>query len=86
MTELTQTPNAFAAVPTGMCGSPKKCAACPSDFLCYMKAKGENDIIASRESNAELDCDGDHPDAPDNHHEGCWFWFDSLPPVDDAYG
>ena len=47
---LTQTPNPDATVPTGMCGSPTKCEHCPSTFLCFMKAKAENDIINAREA------------------------------------
>lgn len=43
-------PNPDAQVPTGMCGSPKKCAECPSTFLCFMKAKAEKEIIDARYS------------------------------------
>lgn len=28
-----------------------------------------------------LDCDGDHPESPEEHHEGCWVYVDSLPPL-----
>lgn len=45
---LTEAPNPSAAVPTGMCGSRKKCAGCPSDFLCSTKARAERDLIAAR--------------------------------------
>lgn len=48
--ELSEEPNPNATVPTGMCGSPKKCSECPSDFLCYMKAKGEKELIKARAS------------------------------------
>ncbi len=27
--------------PSGMCGRKAKCGTCPSDFLCFMKAKAE---------------------------------------------
>jgi hypothetical protein len=46
--ELTETPNPNAERPTGMCGSTSKCDRCPSDFLCYMKARDERDIIRAR--------------------------------------
>lgn len=45
---LTEEPNRFAAVPTGMCGNRKKCEACPSTFLCYTKAMKERDLIEAR--------------------------------------
>ena len=51
-TILREDPDPDATRPTGMCGSPTKCERCPSTFLCYMKAKGEAEIIAAR---AELD-------------------------------
>lgn len=40
--------NPDATVPTGMCGSPKKCYYCPSDFLCTMKASDEMKLIKAR--------------------------------------
>lgn len=45
---MTLEPNVDATKPTGMCGEESKCSQCPSDFLCYMKAKAESEIIRSR--------------------------------------
>lgn len=50
---MTQQPymtdaNPDATEPTGMCGSPTKCATCPSVFLCTMKARDEQAIVARR--------------------------------------
>lgn len=47
---LTEEPNPLARKPTGMCGSPKKCAACPSDFLCSMRASAQAKLIREREA------------------------------------
>jgi hypothetical protein len=79
---LTKKANPFAAVPTGMCGSAKVCAECPSHFLCAMKAGDEQKIIRSRPDSVFLDCDGDHGERPDEHHEGCWVYINSLPPME----
>jgi hypothetical protein len=46
--ELREEPDQFTHTPTGMCGSSKKCEACPSDFLCAMKAGKEGEIIKQR--------------------------------------
>lgn len=40
--ELRPDPDPDAPWPSGMCGKQRKCDACPSDFLCFMKAKAEN--------------------------------------------
>jgi hypothetical protein len=48
-TLLREDPDPDATKPTGMCGSSKKCERCPSTFLCFMKAKGEAEIIAKRQ-------------------------------------
>lgn len=45
---LNQEPNPDAERPTGMCGYTSKCEHCPSDFLCFMKAKAEMAIIETR--------------------------------------
>jgi hypothetical protein len=45
---LTEKPNPFTHTPTGMCGSRVKCEACPSDFLCAMKASEEGKAIKER--------------------------------------
>ena len=34
--------------PSGMCGKKAKCEACPSDFLCFMKAKAEHEAVEGR--------------------------------------
>ena len=55
MAALTEGPNMEATVPTGMCGSPKKCRDCPSDFLCFLKAKKEQEVINARREGREPD-------------------------------
>ena len=42
-----------ATEPTGMCGSPTKCKQCPSDYLCWQKAKDEAELIARRKASPE---------------------------------
>lgn len=46
--ELREAPDLSAPWPSGMCGKKRKCDSCPSDFLCFMKAKAENEDIGSR--------------------------------------
>lgn len=45
---FTEIPNPDAVRPTGMCGEESKCAKCPSTFICWMKAKAEQEIIRNR--------------------------------------
>lgn len=54
-TTLTEEPDLFSEKPTGMCGSPKVCARCPSHFLCSIKAGDEmKRIKAQREAHAAV--------------------------------
>ncbi len=59
--------NVKASSPTGECGSPTKCHGCPSDFLCFMKAKEESELIARKK-------DGYCPSREDETH--CEHWWD----------
>lgn len=38
-------PDPDATYPSGMCGEPKVCDHCPSNFLCWVKAKEELKMI-----------------------------------------
>lgn len=46
--ELRQDADPNATFPSGMCGSPKKCDRCPSDYLCWQKASDEYRLIHGR--------------------------------------
>ena len=45
--EYRQEPQPDATFPSGMCGWRDVCENCPSNFLCYTKAKAEKAAIAA---------------------------------------
>lgn len=63
--------NVKSLAPTGECNSPTKCRGCPSDFLCFMKAKEEKELIERKK-------DGYCPCREDQTHCEHW-WNDDGP-------
>lgn len=59
--------NPRAVRPSGECGSTSKCRGCLSDFLCFMKAKEEQELIIRKR-------DGYCPLREDEQH--CEHWWD----------
>ena len=46
--EYREEPDPDATFPSGMCGEPKVCDHCPSNFLCTMKASAEYEAIMAK--------------------------------------
>lgn len=52
----TEDANLDAEFPSGMCGEPKVCEECPSQFICTMKASKEMAAIKARKARRTWRC------------------------------